>query len=78
LIHDPALASIVGDERFGKVGYRFRLEKDSWVLVEISGASPSNTILILTLMNLFHGELCNERTISKEGDSAFYSSHPLI
>jgi hypothetical protein len=68
----------VVDDRFGKVGYRFGLEKDSWVLVEISGASLSNTILILTLMNLFYEEFLKERTTSEEEDSSLYSSHPLI
>jgi hypothetical protein len=77
-IYEPALASIVIHDGFVKVGYRFRLEKDSWVLVEISGALPSNTKLILTLMNLFYRELLNERTTSEEGDSSLYSSHPLM
>jgi hypothetical protein len=78
LIREPALASTVVDDGFGKIGYRFGLEKDSGVLVEIFGASPSNTKLSLTLMNLFYGELHNKRTTSEGGDSSLYSSHLLM
>jgi hypothetical protein len=71
----PRLYSI--DDRFGKIGYRFGLEKDSGVLVEIYRASPKNNKLILTLMNLFYGELLNEKTRSERGDSCLYSYYPL-
>jgi hypothetical protein len=77
LTHEPALTSTVIDDQFPEDGYRFRLEKDSWILVEISRASPSNTKFILTLMKLFYGKL-HEGTMSKEGDSCLYSSDPMM
>jgi hypothetical protein len=61
-----------------KVVYRFRLEKDSWVLVVISEASPSNTKVIVTLMNLFYRKLLDERKMFEDGDSSLDSFYPLM